>query len=763
MTPLSLSEQAIQFHQRGQLADAERLYRKALEQDPAAFTPRHLLGILKLQQGRADEALKEIGAALAIDPASAEALISYGNALKLVGRSEEALAQFDRALELQPGYANAPYNRAILLADLKRFDEALESYTKAIAIRPDFAEALHERALLLKSLDRRQEALADLDRLLAVRPDFAEAWSNRGVVLEEMQRFAEALASLDKALAIHPASAEALHNRGNVLTKLRRFDEALANYDRSLALKPTAYAMAWNNRGVLLQDMKRFDEAMASFTEALAIDPDYAAALRNRGKLAWIQFRDYDAAQADLERAVRNDPDYLHAQGDLLYLKMHGGDWRGRAQAIARLDEGVRAGKPVVEPFIYQAICESPAELQACAVIQARRHPAAPALHRPEKRRPGKIRVGYVSGEFREQATAYLTAGLYECHDKSRFEIIAFDNGASDNSPLRRRLEAAFGKFLPIASLSDHAAASLIAREEIDILVNLNGYFGERRTGIFAHKPAPIQVNFLGFPMTMGAPYIDYIIADACVIPENEQLYYTEKVVTLPDSYQVNDSRRAIAAETPSRAECGLPGSGFVFCSFNQSYKLAPEMFGAWMAILKQTPASVLWLLAGHPRFAENIRREAQAQGVAGDRIIFAPLIGNEKHLARLRLADLFLDMLPCNAHTTASDALWAGVPLITCRGSAFSGRVAASLLGAMDLNDLVTENLESYQALAVTLAGDPALLGRLRQRLAANRLTAPLFDTTRYTHHLEAAYQTIVETQESGLPPRAFAVARAG
>jgi predicted O-linked N-acetylglucosamine transferase (SPINDLY family) len=762
MTQPSLSDQALLLHQKGQLAEAERLYRKALEQDPAAFAPRHLLGILKLQQGRTEEALEEIGAALKINPASPEALINYGNALKLAGRGEEALAHFDRASEARPDHAGAPYNRAILLAELKRFDEALEGYARTMAIRPDFAEALHERALLLQSLNRRVEALADLDRLLVLRPRMAEAWSNRGVVLEEMNRLDDALASLDKALAINPASAEALHNRGNILTRLRRFDEALVNFDQALAIKPTAYAKAWNNRGVLLQDMKRFDEARASFTRALAIDPDDTAALHFRGRLAWIQFGDYDAAWTDLEKAVRNDPNYPNALGDLIYLKMHGGDWRGREEDVARLNAAVRAGKPVAEPFIYQAICESPADLQACATLHAaRRYPAAPAQHGTGKRRPGKIRVGYVSGEFREQATAYLTAGLYERHDKSRFEITAFDNGVSDDSRLRRRLEVAFDRFVDVSRLSDAAAAARIAEMEIDILVNLNGYFGERRMGIFAHRPAPVQVNFLGFPGTLGAPYMDYIVADACVIPENEHCFYTEKVVTLPGSYQVNDSRRAIAAETPGRTECGLPGSGFVFCSFNQSYKLAPEMFARWMAILSRTPGSVLWLLEGHPKFQENIRREAEARGVAGDRIIFAPIAGNEKHLARLRLADLFLDTLPCNAHTTASDALWAGLPLITCRGRAFSGRVAASLLGAVGLSELVTENLDAYEALAVRLAGDAVLLRQMRDTLAGNRLTTPLFDTDAYRRHLEAAYRTMVEMHESGLPPRSFTVAR--
>jgi predicted O-linked N-acetylglucosamine transferase (SPINDLY family) len=621
----NLTDQALRLHQQGRLDEAERFYRRAVAEQPSAFAPHHFLGILKLQQGQPNEALALIGAALELEPANIEAAINYGNALKLAGRNEEALACFDRALEHKPGFAGAPYNRAILLADMGRIQEAVESYGKAIMFRPDFPEALHERALLLRVLKRPDEALADFDRLLALRPDFAEGWSNRAVLLEDMNRLEEALASCERALVLQPRNAVALHNRGNLLAKMRRFDEALADFDAALAIKPSAYAKAWINRGILLQDMRRFSQAMESFTKALEIDCRNAEALFYRGKLAWLEFRRYDAAVHDLEQAVILDPETAYARGFLIYVKMHGGDWRERAADTDMLDAQVRAGKPVVEPFIYQALSQSPEDLQACALhYAARNHPAMAAMH-GKKRRPGKIRVGYVSGEFYEQATAYLTAGLYECHDKGRFEIVAFDNGVHDNSVMRRRLEAAFDKFLDVSPLSDAAAAGLVADQEIDILVNLNGYFGARRTGIFARKPAPVQVNFLGFPGTLGAPYMDYIIADATVIPEQEKCFYSEKIVTLPDCYQVNDSKRTIAEETPTRAQCGLPGRGFVFCSFNQSYKLAPEIFARWMTILRRVPESVLWLLQGHPVFSENIRREAEAQGIAGERIILRP------------------------------------------------------------------------------------------------------------------------------------------
>jgi protein O-GlcNAc transferase len=758
MTLQTLSDEAVRLHQQGRLAEAEQLYLKILEQDPGGFTARHFLGVLRLQQGRNEEALQILGEALKLNPGSVEALINYGNALKLCARHEEALASFDRALALRPDYSGAPYNRAILLADLGRNQEALESYGKALVLQPDFIEALRERALLLHKCGKLDEALVDFDRLLARMPGFAAGWSNRGVVLEDMERLGEALASHEKALAIDPAMAEALHNRGAILMRLRRFEEALTSIDRSLAIKPDAYSRVWNNRGALMLEIKNFPEAMASFNRALAIDPNDVGALQNRGRLAWLEFRNYGAARADLERAAQLDPDYPDLLGDLLYLKMIGGDWGGRAELAERITLGVRAGKKVVRPFIYQAISDCPADLAACSVIHVSRFPAAPPMHSKGARRPGKIRVGYVSGEFRQQATAWLAAGLYECHDREKFELFAFDSGVGDGSAIRRRLEAAFDKFVPIAGLPDQAAAARIADEEIDILVNLNGYFGEQRPGLFAHKPAPIQVNYLGFPMTLGAAYMDYIVADRCVIPEEERRHFSEKTVYLPDSYQVNDSRRAIDAKTPTRAECGLP-SAFVFCNFNQAYKLTPEIFARWMAILKQVPGSVLWLLEDNSVFAENVRAAGAAAGLAPGRIVFAPQMQQEKHLARLKLADLSLDTLPYNAHTTASDALWAGLPILTCRGKSFSGRVAASLLAAIGLAELVTEDLDAYEALAVELARQPERLASLRHRLAENRLTWPLFDTARYARRLEAAFAMMVERREKGLAPESFSL----
>jgi len=420
----------------------------------------------------------------------------------------------------------------------------------------------------------------------------------------------------------------------------------------------------------------------------------------------------------------------------------------------------VLAGRLAAAPFVMVHLSSSASTQLLCARRYAEdKYPPAPPLWRGETYKHGRIRVGYVSGELREQATAYLAADLFETHDQSAFEIHAFAIGPKDASPMRRRLEKAFDNFHDMGSAIPSETAQLVRASEIDILVNLNGYFGAEQTTIFALRPAPVQVNYLGFPGTMGAPYIDYIIADPIVIPEDQQRHYSEKIAYLPDSYQCNDRKRRISERPFTRSECGLPENGFVFSCFNSSHKLMPDVFAAWMRILSDTAGSVLWLLDSNPIVQANLAREADRLGVAPSRIVFGPLMKLEDHLARLKLSDLVLDTLPHNAHTTASDALWCGVPVITCVGRTFAGRVAASLLNAVGLPELITRTTAEYEALAVKLAREGPLIAALRAKLAGNIKDRPLFDTPRFARHLEAAYNVMCERQRRGLPTASFAV----
>ena len=755
-------QQALALHQQGRLAEAELLYRQARMGAPGQFEPHYHLGTLCMQQGRFAEAVEFLQGALRLRDGDIATLVNLGMALRHLGRAAEALPPLARVIAGKPKLAEAYYQHAAALHELGRTADACDAVAPALAIDPHHVKAMFLQALVLGDLQQSSDARAAYDRLLQRQPGHIDALNNRGLLAWTARDADAALADLNRAVALQPQHAASLTNRALVLGGIGRAAEALADYDRLLALTPDD-AEIWNRRGAVLRTLDRDREALDSFERALALKPDLVTALANRGYLRWVVEHRHDDAKADLTRALALDPQQPWLEGELFYLKMQGADWDGFAEGRAALAAGIAAGRQVVKPFAWQAISGDPASLQECSrIFAAADYPAAPmparTAARAAKGGEGRIRIGYVSADFREQATAYLMAGVYEARDRDAFEIIAFDNGFDDASPMRARLERAFDRFVPITNLSDAQAADAVRAAGIDILVNLNGYFGKPRMGVFAQRPAPLQVNYLGFPATLGAPYIDYIVADRIVIPDGEQRFYDEAVVWLPDSYQANDDKRARPAPA-GRADHGLPQDAFVFCNFNQGYKLAPEIFAVWLRLLQRRPDSVLWLLHDHDAAMPRLRREAERQGVDGTRLVFAPMMPLAQHLSRLALADLFLDTLPYNAHTTGSDSLWAGVPLVTCRGNAFPGRVAASLLMAAGLPDLIADDIDAYETLASTLAADAPLLAGYRARLAQNRATCALFDTARFTRHLEAAWRIMVARQRDGRAPQGFAV----
>lgn len=725
LTAVQWMQQGLALHQAGRLAEAEPLYLKSLAANKDFYPALHLMGLIRLQQQRTAEALAYIERALSFQPNAPETLANYGIALESVGRYAEALAALDRVVKLSSNDSHAWSNRGALLSKLQR----------------------------------NEAALADFNRAVAIDPHHADAWMNRGLTLMTMRRPEEALESYDRVLQLWPDHTEARNSRGLALQALGRAGDALAEFDRVVQQRPD-HVRAWINRATVLGTMGAIDQELQSYDRALAIQPDMPEALIGRASCLRTYKSDLAGAIADQQRAVAIRPDYPYARGDLLHMRMQAADWRDLERERAALDQGVRSGERVVQPYVYQALSSAPADLLASARIYAQDN--FPPLH-PQYRRAhsaGKIRLGYLCGEFRAQATMHLAAGLFEHHDRTRFEVTGFDNSLEDGSPMRRRVVAAFDRFVPIQTLSDLDAAQLIARQEIDILVNLNGYFGTPRMGVFAHRPAPIQVNYLGFPGSLGADYMDYILADTEVIPAGEEQFYSERVARLPGSYQVNDGMRPRPTPT-TRAEHGLQDTDFVFCHFNYSYKITPEMFKLWLRLLKNTPSSVLWLLESNTLFVANLRNQAAQAGVDPARLVFAPPMEIAAHLSRLALGDLFLDSLPYNAHTTASDALWAGLPLITCRGTAFAGRVAASLLRAAGLPELITNTLEDYESLALKLAKDRTLLQSYRDRLTRDPTRLPLFDTVRTTRYIEAAYEEMLERCRKGEMPASFDVPR--
>ena len=630
-----------------------------------------------------------------------------------------------RALEADDFAAAEAHARRALAQDAADA-EALRLLGASLLYQARYAEALGpleaaHRAAPHKGSGHRlgycQLALGDfagaaqvLRREVQEFPDLVNAHLALGVALVQLQRQEEALAAFLEAARLDPGSAEAHTNAGNVLAALGRHDEALAQLRHAAQAQP-ALADPHFNLGVALQRLKRHEEAIASFQAALDIAPRMPYALGHRvwNELSLCRWDAIGPGSAELRRQVR--------------------------------DEGL-----AVAPFTFLALTDDPQEQRLCAEQHLRK--ALPALAAPlwrgERYRHDRIRVAYLSADFCEHATAYLAAGLFERHDRSSFETVALSYGADDRSPMRSRLARAFDRFVDVRALSDAHVARLLRDMEIDIAVDMKGHTTEARFGILAHRPAPVQVAYLGYPGTSGAGFIDYVLADRFVLPESERDRWTERIVYLPDCYQVNDAGRAIAEQAPTRAAAGLPEHAFVFCCFNNSYKILPRMFDAWMRLLRELHGSVLWLLEDNAGARVNLEREARARGVDPARLVFARRLPHAGHLARHRLADLFLDTLPCNAHTGASDALWAGLPLVTCAGSTFAGRVAGSLLHAVGLPELATRSLAEYEALALQLASERGRLRLLRERLAANRDAAPLFDTERFRQNLESAYRAM-------------------
>jgi protein O-GlcNAc transferase len=645
-------EQAVALHQQQKLADAERIYRQVLQQQPNHFGALHHLGVIALDTQRTEQGADLIRKAI--------------------------------GLNATVGIAHCSLGKALL--DLKRPKEALASCDKAIALAPDLAMAHNNRGKALFDLRCLQDAVASYDEAITLKPDFAMAHANRGAALSEQKRSAEALASYDKAIALEPNFAEAYYNRGKALDNLQRYDEAFFAYEKAYAIRP-------NLTG---------------------------------------------------------------AEGDRLHAKMLGCDWSNFDSECAHLIASVRSGDANSAPFAFLMVPSSSNDQLQCAKLWVANKfpPSDTPIWQGERYDHNRIRIAYLSPDFHEHATSFLMAGMFECRDKSRFELTAISWGPDDNSATRRRLKASFDHFVEARAYSDDQIAALIRSLEIDLLIDLKGFTQYSRTSIFARRPAPIQINYLGYPGTMGAPYIDYIVADRIVIPEDQRKFYAEKIAYLPNSYQVNDAKRSIADKEYTSAELGLPLMGFVFCCFNNNYKITPTVFDCWMRMLKQVEGSVLWLLEDNSKAANNLRKEAAVRGVNAERLIFAQRMPLSDHLARHRLADLFLDTLPCNAHTTASDALWAGLPVLIFLGETFAGRVAASLLNAVGLPELITTTIEAYEQTAIDLAMHPEKLAIIRQRLADNRLTAALFDTQRSTRHIEAAYTAMYERHRAGLAP---------
>ncbi|HTY51128.1 MAG TPA: tetratricopeptide repeat protein [Steroidobacteraceae bacterium] len=748
-------QRALALHTQGQAAQAESLYRTVLRTDPKCITALQNLGTALLDQGRAEPALAVLDEALGLDANLPIALNSRGNALALLGRHAQALASFEAALRLDPVYARAFSNRCEPLLALGRPAEALASAEEALRLKP-LPVAASNRGKALMALGRVQDALTAFDQALALRPNWPLALANRSQALLELGRAEEARRDAEAALQQAPYDPHALNARGSALRALRRLPEAVHAYDAARELAP-GMALLHYNCGQVRLDLRQPQAALADFERALERSPEWGEAHLARGT-ALLLLRRLPEAAAALDRAADLKPDLPLARGQALHARLQQADWRlyddGAAAVLAAVDRGVAAD----EPLSFLALTGSAVAQLTCGRATAARVPAAIA---PEREVPGprtgRIRIAYLSSDFGEHPVSYLLTGVLEHHDRARFEVSALSLRAPDQGPYGRRIQGAVDRFLEVGGRSDADIARLIRALEVDVLVDLMGYTQGTRLPVLASRAACVQVGWLGYPGTLGARFMDYLIADEFVVPLEAEAHYAERIVRLP-CFQPNDEQRVLPGPA-SRAQAGLPAQGFVFCCLNATYKLNPPLFDVWCRILAQCPHSVLWLLGEEEATRENLRREAAARRVSPERLVFAPRCDYPSHLARLQQADLFLDTQPFSAGTTASDALWAGVPVITCPGEAFAARMAGSLLRAVGLPQLITGSLQEYERLAVSLAGDATTLQQLKAHLHEARAGSALFDSGSFCRNLEAAYRRMHQRALEGAPPESFAV----
>ena len=750
---LNKLQEAYRLYQEGQLVDAAIICEKLTRQDPKNYDALHLLGIIKASLGNFAEAKKLLERSLASKKNKIAYVENYASILFMSQDYDRAVQICTTAIEESGNTETLVYALAVSLYKQGRLNEAIDQFDLLLSLYPNHLAGNNEKGSVLAELKRYDEALSYVENALRTNPRYAEAYLNKGNVLRELKKFDDSIVAYKQALAINPNINDAHLGSGNVFRALKRYDAAFAAYDNALALRPDL-AGAWVGRGNIFFELKRYDEALAAYDKALTLEPDLADVWLGRGNLL-AELKRYGDAFRAYDKAFSLKPELVGAEGSRFSAKMHLCDWSNFDTECDHLIASVKDGKSSATPFTFLAIPSSPDDQLQCAKLWiAEKFPSQKPIWRGERYKHDRIRVAYVSSDFREHAVSYLTAGMFEHHNKSRFDVTAISLGPNDNSEMLQRLNASFERFIDAKTYSNDQIANLVTSSEVDILVDLMGFTLDSRTGIFARRVAPIQVNYLGYLGTMGAEYIDYIIADRIVIPESQYDFYAEKIVYLPNSFQPTDRQRRISDKRFTRAEVGLPQEGFVFCCFNACYKITPDVYDIWMRILKQVHGSVLWLVAEGPIVERNLKNEAAARGVSGERLIFAQRVPLPEHQARLQLADLFLDTLPYNAGATASDMLWSGLPVLTRMGDTFVGRMAASLLNAIHLPELIAPTPEAYEQIAIDLATHPEKLAAVKNRLAENRLTTPLFDTKLFTKHIEAAYSAMYERHHAGLPP---------
>ena len=666
----------------------------------------------------------------------------------------EAEKNFILSLKYFPNRQSTLTNLIATLLKLEKYEQAEDVVTKTLSLFPNDAILYLNYGKIYEIKFLFREALDCYLKAIKINSKYTEAYMNAGIVCFELGENEDAFSNYEKAIEINPYLDQIYINRGNLYLNLNLLDKAFDDFEKAINISPKS-ADAFFSMGNLLTKQKNFDMAIIYFEKALSIRPDFAEALFNIGNNL-SQLKRYEEALTYYLDALQIKPHLDYFYGTFLYTKMLICNWHDRKNNIDSLISSLNNNKKVSLCLPLLALTDKLDIQFKVAKSWSRNYQKISPIDNFKSRKSiaNQICIGYYSADFHNHATAYLMAELFEKHNKDRFKFIAFSYGPNTKDEMQQRLMKVFQEFIDVSARSDFEVASMSRALGIDIAIDLKGYTEDARTGIFAYRAAPIQVSYIGYPGTMATDYIDYIIADKTLIPSKTQKYYSEKIVYLPDCYQPNDRERLISDKKFAKEQFGLPQDSFIFCCFNNNYKITPETFDRWLNILKVVKGGVLWLLEDNPPARQNLRSEALARGINPDRLVFAQRIELSEHLARHKLADLFLDTLPYNAHTTASDALWAGLPVLTLMGESFASRVAASLLHAIELPELITTNTEQYEAKAIELATNPAKLKAIKDKLERNRLTTALFDTPRFTKNLEAAYTKMYERYQADLPP---------
>ncbi len=742
----NLINKALQLHEEGKIKDAIRLYSEILQSQNNDPQLLFMLGTAYVQIGKIELGIENLKKSILIKPDNAFSHSNLGNALKELKRYDEALDSYDKAIKINSNYADIHNNKGSVLKNLKRFNEAIECYDNAIKIKSDHAYSHNNKGNALKELKRYDEALDSYDKAIKINSNYADAYNNKGNTLKELNRYDEALASYDKAIQIKSNHVEAYNNRGIVLQNLNQYKAALASYDKALKLNPN-YTFAYNNRGNVLKYINRYDEAIASYNKAIEINPHFEDPYNNKGN-ALKDLKRFDEALANYENVVKLKSDFKYILGKVLHTRMILCSWNDFDSLTEKIVKALNKKLKVIDPFFFLGLSDNPAFSKLTSEIfvedKIPKHSEIEPLAKYNNHK--KPRIGYFSADFYDHAVLHLMMDVFKNHNKSLFDFYGFSFGPDKNDKWRNEVKNYFIKFEDVSKISDKEVADLCRKLEIDIAIDLTAFTSNSRSGIFSYRAAPIQINYLGYPGTMGAEYIDYIIADEVIIPKENFDYYSEKVLYLPNCYQANMSQKDISPKEFKRGDFDLPDNAFVYCSFNNNYKITPHIFDVWMNILKKVPNSVLWIFKSNETASKNLKKETEARGVDPNRIIFASYLPNEEHLKRISLADLFLDTFPYNAHVTASDAIRMGIPILTLTGNSFASRVGASILSCIGLKELITNNKKEYQELGIELAIKPDKLAKIKNRIRDSVSKSPLFDSHSFTENLENIYLNLLK-----------------